>query len=279
MAICACSPTRLPSAPGRIASTAVWTIGATCSGCKSRRTLPATIRDTSSRSSISLACVRAFRSMTSSASVRRSWRTLPERSIVIHPSIALSGVRSSCDSVARNSSLARSASCAAARASRSRVTSRRSRSPVSRCASSDARSSAAWRAVASHASTGSAMIAEEREREQHPAEQHGRAEPQRGPSKCGRASNTIVHCRPATSTCAIARSGSNGDGTTTKAAAASRAAARMDPRACRRRRGSQVPRRAEDAAQEIVAAKRRCTRTRRANGGVPRRSRVIVGVR
>ena len=77
------------------------------------------MRDTSSMSSISSACARALRSMVSSAFCSLSGDKVSARSMCVHPTIALSGVRSSCDSVARNSSLARLAASAASRASRS----------------------------------------------------------------------------------------------------------------------------------------------------------------
>ena len=49
---------------------------------------------------------------TPSACATRSGFTSPRTSILVHPSTAVSGVRSSCDSVARNSSLRRFAACA-----------------------------------------------------------------------------------------------------------------------------------------------------------------------
>ena len=74
--------------------------------------------------------------------------TAPCRSMLVHPRIAFSGVRSSCDSVARNSSFARSAFCANARASRSRTMRRRSSESLRWSASAEACSSDAWRACA-----------------------------------------------------------------------------------------------------------------------------------
>ena len=74
------------------------------------RSLPVTMRETSSRSSISRACARALRSMLSRPRARVASSALVERSTRAHPSTAFSGVRSSCDSVARNSSFSRLAS-------------------------------------------------------------------------------------------------------------------------------------------------------------------------
>ena len=67
----------LASALGRSDSTTAAVIGASGSGRSCNRSLPVTMRDTSSRSSMSSACCRALRSMISSASDRRSSRTEP----------------------------------------------------------------------------------------------------------------------------------------------------------------------------------------------------------
>jgi hypothetical protein len=75
------------------------------------------IRDTSSRSSMSCACARTLRSITSSPRVTVAASLRPPRSITVQPRMGVSGVRSSCERVARNSSLARLASSAALRAS------------------------------------------------------------------------------------------------------------------------------------------------------------------
>ena len=64
--------------------------------------LPATMRETSSRSLMSCACTRVLRSMLASAEAASSPDSRPERSISTQPSMAVSGVRSSCESVARN---------------------------------------------------------------------------------------------------------------------------------------------------------------------------------
>jgi len=95
------------------------TIDGKSTGWISIRSLPAMMRETSRMSSISSACARALRSIVSSARCSFSGDRDRDRSMCVHPTIALSGVRSSCDSVARNSSLARLAASAASRASRS----------------------------------------------------------------------------------------------------------------------------------------------------------------
>ena len=66
---------------------------------------------------MSWVCARTLRSMTSRPRSIAVWSRLPERSITVQPRIGVSGVRSSWDSVARNSSLARLAFSAALRAS------------------------------------------------------------------------------------------------------------------------------------------------------------------
>ena len=80
-----------------------------------RRSLPVMIRETSSRSSISFACARTLRSMTSSPCADLAGVELSRaRSIASSRGSPMSGVRSSCESVARNSSLSRLASRASA---------------------------------------------------------------------------------------------------------------------------------------------------------------------
>ncbi len=81
------------------------------------------MRETSSRSSISCACRRALRSITSSACATSPGATCSLRSIVVQPRIGVSGERSSCDSVARNWSLSSLSRSAALRASCSRTSS------------------------------------------------------------------------------------------------------------------------------------------------------------
>jgi hypothetical protein len=72
------------------------------------------IRDMSSRSSISFVCATRLRSMTFRPCAVRSESGCDVRRIRVQPIIADSGVRSSCESVVRNSSLIRFASRASA---------------------------------------------------------------------------------------------------------------------------------------------------------------------
>ncbi len=112
--------TSLASAIGRAESIAACTTSDNETCCRSRRILPARMRLRSSRSSISCTWARALRSITWMA---RCWSTVlfawPLSRIWVQPRMALSGVRSSCDRVARNSSLMRVARWAAMRALRS----------------------------------------------------------------------------------------------------------------------------------------------------------------
>ena len=78
----------------------------------------------SSRSEISAIWARQLRSMISSACSRRSGSTTPACMRRTQPKIELSGVRSSCERVERNSFLSRLASSACRRLSRSRSISR-----------------------------------------------------------------------------------------------------------------------------------------------------------
>ena len=78
------------------------------------RSLPETMRDTSSTSSMSLVCARAFRSMTATARAAASGGRFPCIRRAVHPTMALSGVRSSWDRVARNWSFIRFADSASA---------------------------------------------------------------------------------------------------------------------------------------------------------------------
>ena len=125
----------LASASGWAASTAASTTGPSWTGRESRRSLPAMIRDTSSRSSISLASVFVLRSIMPSA------RAIPASSIFSlrrscdQIRMAPSGVRSSCEIMARNSSLARLAASASARAAWSCLSACSSR-PCTRLSSS-----------------------------------------------------------------------------------------------------------------------------------------------
>jgi len=92
-------------------SSAAFTTAARSTGSSSSRIFPLTMRETSSRSSIRRPCATAFRSMMSSAR-RVAGSSCVRRRICAHPRTAFSGVRSSCDSVARNSSFTRLASSA-----------------------------------------------------------------------------------------------------------------------------------------------------------------------
>jgi hypothetical protein len=110
----------------------------TISDRSSRRTFsrsrPDTMRFMSSRSSMSCACARALRAMVSSPRRVSASPTARASSSVDHPSTALSGVRSSCDSVARNSSFSRLTRPASARAARSAATSRALSTACAACA-------------------------------------------------------------------------------------------------------------------------------------------------
>ncbi len=88
---------RFAAAAGCTTSTAASTIAARSTGTTCKRSLPVTIRETSSRSSISRACTLALRSMLSSARVCVAGSTRVERRMRAHPSTAFSGVRGSCD--------------------------------------------------------------------------------------------------------------------------------------------------------------------------------------
>ena len=92
-------------------------------GRRSTWSLPVTMRDTSSRSSISCARSFVFRSITSRPCAARAEASAPTRRSRAHPSMAVSGVRSSCETIARNSSFALSAARSSRReSSRSRTT-------------------------------------------------------------------------------------------------------------------------------------------------------------
>ena len=102
----------------------------------SRRSLPLITRAMSSRSSTSRSCDAAFRSMTSSACVRER-RFGCVRRMRVQPRTALSGVRISWESVARNSSFRREASSATWRArSDTEIWLRSSRSLITRSVTS-----------------------------------------------------------------------------------------------------------------------------------------------
>ena len=95
---------------------------------------PEMARLMSNRSVRSRAWRRALRSMTSTAVAIRSGPGTVFLSICVQPRTALSGLRSSCYSVARNSSRIRAARCASARASRSRCTNRSAEVALPNCA-------------------------------------------------------------------------------------------------------------------------------------------------
>jgi serine/threonine-protein kinase len=80
------------------------------------RSLPATIRLTSRRSSMSRACALALRSMISSARAATAGGSARVRRMLAQPRMDVSGVRSSWLSIERNSSLARFSASATARA-------------------------------------------------------------------------------------------------------------------------------------------------------------------
>jgi hypothetical protein len=109
----------LAAADGRTESRAAPTAVTRSTRLTSSWSLPVTMRETSRMSSMSWLCMRAFRSMVSTPR-RSSGSRLCPRSTAAQPTIALRGVRSSWDSVARNSSLSRLAASASSRAARSR---------------------------------------------------------------------------------------------------------------------------------------------------------------
>ena len=122
-----CRRTSRAEAAGVTASTASRTTPTTSIGCASSRSRPPPRRLRSSRSSINCVCRRALRAMVASPDCSASAVRGPDWRICAHPRMALSGVRSSCDTVPRNSSR-RSMACSASwRAARSRF-SRLSRS-------------------------------------------------------------------------------------------------------------------------------------------------------
>jgi hypothetical protein len=104
----------LPSAAGRIAFMAAPMTSESAAGRSCRRSLPVMMRETSSRSSMSFACAMTLRSMTSSPSRSLGAPGRSERRRRVQPRIADNGVRSSCDSVVKNSSFMRLASRASA---------------------------------------------------------------------------------------------------------------------------------------------------------------------
>ena len=137
------SRTPLSSAAGRAESTTCPTIAASSTGWRSKRILPARMRETSSMSPTSRASAWASRAMVSSACMVLALSSCPFCSTRTHVRIALSGPRSSCEMVANKSSFARFSASASPRPSCSRASS--SSSPSStrfRCASIQVMSSA-----------------------------------------------------------------------------------------------------------------------------------------
>ncbi len=116
-------PMCLACAAGSALSSAACTSGASWIGRGWMRILPLTMRDTSIRSSIRLACSSALRSIVSSARSRVAGGGLPVRATRTQPVMALNGERSSCETTARNSSLAAVAASATLRASTSAASS------------------------------------------------------------------------------------------------------------------------------------------------------------
>src|SRR5437870_3886747 len=97
----------LTTAAGRTASIAASITSASRTGFRSRRIFPLMMRDTSSRSSTRRACALVLRSIASRACAARVGSSVPRLSWITHARIGVSGVRSSCERVARNSSFRR----------------------------------------------------------------------------------------------------------------------------------------------------------------------------
>ena len=107
-----CTRICLASAAGVTVSTAFFTTSPTSTGWMVRRIFPEMIRDTSRMSSTIRVSDEALRATVASACDWRSDGIIPDWSSRVYPRMALSGVRSSWDSVARNSSFNRFAVCA-----------------------------------------------------------------------------------------------------------------------------------------------------------------------
>ena len=99
-----CSRICLASLAGTCDSAAALITGSRSIGRTSSRNLPETTRDTSTRSSMSCACDMTLRSMTSSARWVFASSSVPLRSNCVQVRMGASGLRSSCETVARNSS-------------------------------------------------------------------------------------------------------------------------------------------------------------------------------
>src|SRR5207249_1638434 len=102
----------LAMAAGRTPSIAASITSARRTAFTSRRIFPLMMRDTSSRSSTRCACALALRSIASSARDTRAGSSVPRLSWLTQARIGVSGVRSSCERVARNSSFRRLVSSA-----------------------------------------------------------------------------------------------------------------------------------------------------------------------
>ena len=108
------------STDGLTASIAALMTSLRSTGCTSSCTLPEMMRLMSSRSSMICACdARIALDRLEAASRGPGCRAGSRRSSVAQPRIALSGVRSSCETVARNSSFSRPTRSASSRAARS----------------------------------------------------------------------------------------------------------------------------------------------------------------
>ncbi|MNC85045.1 hypothetical protein D3C83_06170 [compost metagenome] len=98
------SATPLAAAAGRTASAASATTRASDTGCRCSVARPPIMREMSRTSAINCAWALALRSMMARMSSTRFASKRACRSIETQPRMALSGVRSSCDTIARNSS-------------------------------------------------------------------------------------------------------------------------------------------------------------------------------
>ena len=120
----------MPFAPavGRAESTDARTSAGRSSAAISRSSLPETMRETSRRSAISVFCTFRLRSMVSTARWIRAGSVCPSLRMCTQPTIAVSGVRSSWERVAKKMSFIRAASSSSLLATES--SSSRSRSSV-----------------------------------------------------------------------------------------------------------------------------------------------------
>ena len=111
----------LASAWGRTVSSTILINSIALTGCIHNRSLPRMILEISRRSSISCACERALRAIVSKARRVLDWSNFLVSNSCDHPNIELSGVRSSWETIAKNSSFIRLAASASARAACSRI--------------------------------------------------------------------------------------------------------------------------------------------------------------